>query len=265
MIELGSTLRAAREAKGLTVTQLAETTKLAPSVIENLEDDNFSRIAAPIYGRGFVKLYCEAVGLDPKPHVAEYMNIVTGAHEPTIKERVTAPQPEPPVAAPEPPAVAPEPPVVEPEPIAVEPEPPAIAPEPPAAAPTPPADDLFSFSASPAPAPAAPTPEPTREEGGFSRYAAPIRHDERPSSFAALWRLGVLCAGTVAVIALIIWGLCALFRVLSTAPADATAADTPVAAPVVTESAEPSPAKDAVPAKESAPRTPQKIPDLYID
>ena len=100
MMEFGKTLRTAREAKGYTVSQLAEMTRLAPSVIENLENEDFSRIAAPIYGRGFVKLYCEAVGLEAKPFVDEFMNIVNGDYEPRIRERSAAP--EEPSAAPEP-------------------------------------------------------------------------------------------------------------------------------------------------------------------
>ena len=69
MIEFGATLRAAREAKGYTIAQIAEATHMAPSTVEDLEKEDFSRIAAPIYGRGFVKLYCETVGLDTKQFV----------------------------------------------------------------------------------------------------------------------------------------------------------------------------------------------------
>ncbi|MBQ6522561.1 MAG: helix-turn-helix domain-containing protein, partial [Atopobiaceae bacterium] len=78
MIEFGKTLRSAREAKGLTVEQLAKATCLLPHVVEDLEKEDFSRLPAPIYGRGFVKLYCEQVGLDPKPMVAEFMDILNG-------------------------------------------------------------------------------------------------------------------------------------------------------------------------------------------
>ena len=78
MIEFGKTLRLAREAKGYTVSQLAEMTRMIHQTIEDLENENFTRIAAPIYGRGFVKLYCEAVGLDPKPMIAEFMEIFSG-------------------------------------------------------------------------------------------------------------------------------------------------------------------------------------------
>ena len=102
MIEFGATLRAAREAKGYTVAQIAEITHMAPSTVDDLEREDFSRIAAPIYGRGFVKLYCEAVGLDPKPIVAEFMDIYNGNRDTTIKERPVQPPAQPPKAEPPP-------------------------------------------------------------------------------------------------------------------------------------------------------------------
>ena len=75
MIEFGETLRKTREQKGLTTSQVAQTTHLLVQQIEALEREDFSKIAAPIYGRGFVKLYCEALGLDHKPFVEEFMAI----------------------------------------------------------------------------------------------------------------------------------------------------------------------------------------------
>ena len=54
MIEFGKTLRAAREAKGLTTGQIAERTHMMVQTVEGLENENFSKIVAPIYGRGFV-------------------------------------------------------------------------------------------------------------------------------------------------------------------------------------------------------------------
>ena len=87
MIEFGSSLRRAREAKGYSVAQIADLTRMAPRTVQELESENFSHIAAPIYGRGFVKLYCEAVGLDPRPFIDEFMAIYNGVHDVGIKER----------------------------------------------------------------------------------------------------------------------------------------------------------------------------------
>ena len=101
MIEFGKSLRLAREAKGYTVAQLADITRMAPKTVQELESENFSHIAAPIYGRGFVKLYCEAVGLEAKPFVNEFMDIYNGVHDVSIKERDVRPA-EPPPEPPEP-------------------------------------------------------------------------------------------------------------------------------------------------------------------
>lgn len=118
MIEFGETLRKTREAKGLTTSEVATRTHMLVQQVEALEKEDFSKIAAPIYGRGFVKLYCEAVGItDPKPLVDEFMDIYSGNRPPTIRMRTpAAPEPPPPPKAiePEPPPPAPEP--VEPEP-----------------------------------------------------------------------------------------------------------------------------------------------------
>lgn len=87
MIEFGSTLRAAREAKGLSTRQLADKTHLLAQQIEALEREDFSRIAAPIYGRGFVKLCCEVLEIEAKPLVDAFMDIYSGNRPPTIRMR----------------------------------------------------------------------------------------------------------------------------------------------------------------------------------
>lgn len=86
-MEFGKTLRAAREARGKSIEEVARETRLMSQLIVDLENENMSRIAAPIYGRGFVKLYCEAVGLEAKPMIDEFMKVYNGDHEPIIRER----------------------------------------------------------------------------------------------------------------------------------------------------------------------------------
>ena len=76
MSSLGTKLRAAREAKGLTASQAGEATHIKVQVIEQLERDDFKKIAAPIYGKGFIKLYAQFLGLDPAPLIHEYVSKV---------------------------------------------------------------------------------------------------------------------------------------------------------------------------------------------
>lgn len=153
MLEFGKSLTAAREAKGLTIAQIAESTHLMTRVIEDLEAENFSRIAAPIYGRGFIRIYCNTIGIDPKPYVDEYMAILNGDRDTPIIRKQPAPVAEPPPPQAETASTAPAEPVLPPEPNSVTP---------------PPAE-----------------PEPFKLESqstrAFARYASPL-YDPEPSA-----------------------------------------------------------------------------------
>jgi cytoskeletal protein RodZ len=58
-------LREAREAKGLTLEDLARTTKIGIGTLAALEAGAMERLPATIFTRGFVKAYAKEVGLDP--------------------------------------------------------------------------------------------------------------------------------------------------------------------------------------------------------
>ena len=258
MIEFGKTLRNARESKGYTVSQIAEMTHLKSQVVEGLENEDFSMIAAPIYGRGFVKLYCEAVGLEPKPLVDEFMAIMNGEREITIKERPIAESPkvaEPPTTAEPPPAPVPTP----------------------ASAPAPEEPDLFrqdplpspaSAASQPAPAPAVPSPASEESEPAFSRFAAPMREYSTPTpAFQLNPRLIILAVAGLALLALLVFGIRALYCATSSETTDAQLEpDRPTTAETVApETVEKPAAPKAAPKANAAPRTQQKIPSLYID
>ena len=72
---IGATLKAAREAKGLTAAELANELHLKTQLVEELEKDDFRNITASIYGRGFIKLCAERLGLDPAPLLAEFATV----------------------------------------------------------------------------------------------------------------------------------------------------------------------------------------------
>ena len=167
MSSFGEKLRNAREAKGLSCSQVAAQTHMLVQIVEEMEREDFHRIPAPIYGRGFVRLFAECVGLDPVPLVREFMEIYEGRRAPTVSIRevptATVPPPVPPrwqtPVAPPPETVAP--PVQEPEPLP-EPEP---VPEP-VAPPEPEPEPDFVAQPEPEPVPepiAPPEPEPVPE------------------------------------------------------------------------------------------------------
>ncbi len=61
---VGKKLRNGREAKGMTLGDVAERLKLSPRQVEALENDDWSRLQCNTITRGFVRNYARLVGLD---------------------------------------------------------------------------------------------------------------------------------------------------------------------------------------------------------
>jgi len=64
--DFGRGLREARERRGLSLRQIANSTKIAMSVLEALERNDLSRLPGGIFSRAFVRAYAVEVGLDPE-------------------------------------------------------------------------------------------------------------------------------------------------------------------------------------------------------
>ena len=60
----GALLKSEREKKGLTLDQIAQTTKLRRHFLEALEKEEWDLLPAPIFIKGFLRSYALAVGLD---------------------------------------------------------------------------------------------------------------------------------------------------------------------------------------------------------
>ncbi|HMP81224.1 MAG TPA: helix-turn-helix transcriptional regulator [Verrucomicrobiota bacterium] len=63
-------LREAREARNLTIHQVAEATKIRTDHIRALEEGNYDVFAAPVYIRGFVRAYAQLLKLDSEQVMA---------------------------------------------------------------------------------------------------------------------------------------------------------------------------------------------------
>lgn len=72
MKTLGDILREAREAKGVSPSEAAQATRLKVQNIEDLEANDYSKVPAPIYAKGFIKLYAEYLRLEPAPLLERY-------------------------------------------------------------------------------------------------------------------------------------------------------------------------------------------------
>ena len=64
VLTAGERLRAAREALGLSVDDVATSTRIPTRHLTSLETGDFSKLPAPTYSVGFAKSYAGAVGLD---------------------------------------------------------------------------------------------------------------------------------------------------------------------------------------------------------
>jgi len=84
---IGEQLVKARISRKLTTSEIAAATRMKVQMVEALEREDFDEIAAPIYGKGFIRLYAEYVGLDPKPLIDEYMmRFVSPSPEPVFDD-----------------------------------------------------------------------------------------------------------------------------------------------------------------------------------
>lgn len=67
---LGSVLRAAREARGLSLSEVAMALKLSVRQLEAIEQESFADLPGPAFVKGFVRNYGRHVGVNVEPMIA---------------------------------------------------------------------------------------------------------------------------------------------------------------------------------------------------
>ncbi|HEY8239837.1 MAG TPA: helix-turn-helix domain-containing protein [Kiritimatiellia bacterium] len=107
MESLGQTFKSTRERKRVSLSQAAAKTRIKVQILEGLEKNDFSTIAAPTYAKGFIKMYAEYLGLDPAPLIKEY-NERQPAKGKTDRASAVAAVPAPPQASAAPVVAGPE-------------------------------------------------------------------------------------------------------------------------------------------------------------
>ncbi len=70
---VGARLKKARERRGISLRQVADSTKISVFVLQALERDDISNLPGGVVGRGFVRSFAAAVHLDPEAIVAEFV------------------------------------------------------------------------------------------------------------------------------------------------------------------------------------------------
>lgn len=88
METIGQKLKAAREKQKMSMAEVAKAIRIKTQYVEAMERDEFHKLIAPVYARGFIKLYAACVQLDPAPLVRQFNRL-----EPFAEPAVPNPPP----------------------------------------------------------------------------------------------------------------------------------------------------------------------------
>jgi cytoskeletal protein RodZ len=72
MPALGEEFRSAREARGITLSEVAEQIHIRSVYLNAIENEEWSAIGAPVYVRGFIRTYARFLGLDAEDAVGRF-------------------------------------------------------------------------------------------------------------------------------------------------------------------------------------------------
>ena len=72
MDDLGAQLKRARDERGISLSDIANRTKISVTALEALERNDLSKLPGGIFGRAFVRAYAGELGLDPDKTVADF-------------------------------------------------------------------------------------------------------------------------------------------------------------------------------------------------
>jgi cytoskeletal protein RodZ len=71
--DFGGRLRRQREERGVSLREIATTTKLSIAQLEALERNDLSRLPGGIFLRGIVRSYAQQIGSDPESTIREFI------------------------------------------------------------------------------------------------------------------------------------------------------------------------------------------------
>lgn len=78
---LGQSLKAAREARGLTLADAAHETRIPAQRLQNLERDDLASFGSMTYARSFLKLYSDFLGVDAGEVLSDLPSAVLGGRQ----------------------------------------------------------------------------------------------------------------------------------------------------------------------------------------
>lgn len=85
-LTLGEKLKQAREARGFSISEVAEQTRISPLYIESIENNDYKPLPGGIFNKGFVKSYAKFVGIDDQEALQDYSHLLSSQGEPIAEE-----------------------------------------------------------------------------------------------------------------------------------------------------------------------------------
>lgn len=78
---LGEKLRQAREERDISISEVAEQTRISPLYIEAIENDDYSPLPGGIFNKGFIKSFAKFVGVDEEEALQDYSRQLSQQNE----------------------------------------------------------------------------------------------------------------------------------------------------------------------------------------
>src|SRR5882672_5133162 len=94
MSAVGSYLRNLREQQGVSLEELARATRVLYRHLEALEADDLASLPAPVFTKGFIRAYCQVLGVSPAEALALY-DPRPNEERPPVQPPGPAPRPRP--------------------------------------------------------------------------------------------------------------------------------------------------------------------------
>ena len=95
MGSFGDRMRREREMRGITLDEIAESTKIARRHLESLEKEDFDSLPGGIFNRGFVRSYARYLGIDEDQAVNDYAAAAAEPVEPENTFPIEVSEPDP--------------------------------------------------------------------------------------------------------------------------------------------------------------------------
>lgn len=85
---LGEKLKQAREERGVTISEVAEQTRISPLYLDSIDKDDYRPLPGGIFNKGFIKSYAKYVGVDENEAMQDYAHLMA-TQEPSEEDEET--------------------------------------------------------------------------------------------------------------------------------------------------------------------------------